>query len=103
MATSMRRQPLKAWLSTIRILTPERFDMPKEPETPLAKPPAANSKLTTTPATSRLSSYPPHEKWDDWVEYDSRSWPKKVERRYSPEPTTCFNCEAACGLLAYVD
>src|SRR5215211_2330019 len=52
---------------------------------------------------SRLSSYPPYERWDDWVEYDAKSWPKKVERRYSLVPTTCFNCEAACGLLAYVD
>jgi anaerobic selenocysteine-containing dehydrogenase len=51
----------------------------------------------------RLSSYPPYERWDDWVEFDARSWPKKVERRYSLVPTTCFNCEAACGLLAYVD
>ncbi|MFY9610015.1 MAG: molybdopterin-dependent oxidoreductase [Blastocatellia bacterium] len=52
---------------------------------------------------SRLASYPPYERWDDWVEFDARSWPKKVERRYSLVPTTCFNCEAACGLLAYVD
>jgi len=52
---------------------------------------------------ARLASYPPYERWDDWVEFDSRSWPKKVERRYSLVPTTCFNCEAACGLLAYVD
>ncbi|HEV8482216.1 MAG TPA: molybdopterin-dependent oxidoreductase [Blastocatellia bacterium] len=51
----------------------------------------------------RLSSYPPYERWDDWVEYDPKSWPKRVERRYSLVPTTCFNCEAACGLLAYVD
>ena len=27
----------------------------------------------------------------------------KVKRRYSLIPTICFNCEAACGLLAYVD
>ena len=52
---------------------------------------------------SRLASYPPLDRWDDWVEYDARSWPKKVERHYSLVPTTCFNCEAACGLLAYID
>jgi anaerobic selenocysteine-containing dehydrogenase len=52
---------------------------------------------------SRLASYPPPDRWDDWVEFDSRSWPKMVERRYSLVPTTCFNCEAACGLLAYVN
>src|SRR5262249_47451935 len=30
-------------------------------------------------------------------------WPEKVKRRYSLIPTICFNCEAGCGLLAYVD
>src|ERR1044071_4235110 len=50
-----------------------------------------------------LEAFPPRERWDDWVEYDSKSWPRKVERHYSLVPTTCFNCEAACGLLAYVD
>src|SRR5688572_18543503 len=50
-----------------------------------------------------LISSPPKERWDDWVELDSRSWPERVERRYSLVPTTCFNCESACGLLAYVD
>jgi anaerobic selenocysteine-containing dehydrogenase len=59
--------------------------------------------VNPTPASSRLSSYPPYERWDDWVEYDAKRWPKKVERRYSLVPTTCFNCESACGLLAYVD
>ena len=56
-------------------------------------------KLGVTP----LSSVPPPEKWGNWVELDARSWPKRVEKRYSVVPTTCFNCEAACGLLAYVD
>jgi anaerobic selenocysteine-containing dehydrogenase len=41
--------------------------------------------------------------WDDWTEYDPAAWPRKVERRYMLVPTTCFNCEAACGLVAYVD
>ena len=50
-----------------------------------------------------LASFPPPEKWDDWAEWDAKSWPKKVERRYTLVPTTCFNCEAACGLVAYVD
>ena len=31
------------------------------------------------------------------------AWPQKVKRRYALIPTICFNCEAACGLLAYVD
>lgn len=53
--------------------------------------------------TSGLRSYPPIEQWDDWVEYDPQAWPEKVGRRYTLVPTICFNCEAACGLLAYVD
>ncbi len=63
----------------------------------------------TVPVTSvrnpdgSLSSYPPPERWDDWVEYDAQAWPKRVARRYMLIPTVCFNCEAACGLLAYVD
>ena len=51
----------------------------------------------------RMSSYPPPERWDDWVEYDGKHWPRKVARRYTLVPTICFNCESACGLLAYVD
>ena len=51
----------------------------------------------------RLSQYPPHEYWDDWTEFDGKAWPKKVARRYMLVPTVCFNCESACGLLAYVD
>ncbi len=51
----------------------------------------------------RISQYPPPEVWDDWVEWDGKEWPKRVARRYSLVPTVCFNCEAACGLLAYVD
>ncbi len=39
-------------------------------------------------------AFPPVEQWDDWVEGG---------RHYGLVATTCFNCEAACGLLAYVD
>ncbi len=55
------------------------------------------------PSRIHLASFPPQERWDDWVELDSRSWPERTERRYMLVPTTCFNCESACGLLAYVD
>jgi len=51
----------------------------------------------------RLSSYPPPDRWDDWVEWDPKAWPRKVARNYTLVPTICFNCESACGLLAYVD
>jgi len=55
------------------------------------------------PSGMHLRSYPPKEKWDDWTELDSRAWPRRVERHSMLVPTTCFNCESACGLLAYVD
>ena len=60
---------------------------------------------TFYPGASRihLAAFPPKERWDDWVELDSRAWPERVERRSMLVPTTCFNCESACGLLAYVD
>ena len=50
-----------------------------------------------------LASCPPPERWGDWMEYDAKAWPRKVERHYEIIPTICFNCEAACGLLAYID
>jgi anaerobic selenocysteine-containing dehydrogenase len=55
------------------------------------------------PSRIHLASFPPKERWDDWVELDTRAWPRRVEQRYMLVPTTCFNCESACGLLAYVD
>jgi anaerobic selenocysteine-containing dehydrogenase len=50
-----------------------------------------------------LASCPPPEQWRDWREYDAQAWPRKVEKHYELIPTICFNCEAACGLLAYVE
>jgi anaerobic selenocysteine-containing dehydrogenase len=50
-----------------------------------------------------LSHYPAPDQWDDHLEYDAKLWPQKVPRRYMLVPTTCFNCESACGLLAYID
>ncbi len=50
-----------------------------------------------------LGAFPPKERWDDWVELSSRAWPAREEHHYMLVPTTCFNCESACGLLAYVD
>jgi anaerobic selenocysteine-containing dehydrogenase len=54
-------------------------------------------------APAPLRSFPPVERWNNWTEYDAASWPRKVERNYTLVPTICFNCEAGCGLLAYVD
>ena len=50
-----------------------------------------------------FSKYPPPEEWHDWTEYDAGSWPRREKKNYSIVPTTCFNCESACGMLAYVD
>jgi anaerobic selenocysteine-containing dehydrogenase len=55
------------------------------------------------PPAGGLASFHPPEQWDDWTEYDPSQWPRKVSRHFSLIPTICFNCEAACGLLAYVD
>ena len=55
------------------------------------------------PSRVHLAAFPPRERWDSWAELDSRAWPKRRERRFMLVPTTCFNCESACGLLAYVD
>jgi anaerobic selenocysteine-containing dehydrogenase len=55
------------------------------------------------PSRVHLAAFPPKERWDDWAELDSKAWPERIEKRYSLVPTTCFNCESACGLLAYVD
>ncbi|HEY2832986.1 MAG TPA: molybdopterin-dependent oxidoreductase [Sporichthyaceae bacterium] len=50
-----------------------------------------------------LRNFPPVEDWDHHVEYDAKAHPRKVPHEYMLVPTTCFNCESACGLLAYVD
>ncbi len=55
------------------------------------------------PSRGDLMSFPPKELWNNWTELDSKSWPDRVEKHYSLVPTTCFNCESACGLLAYID
>jgi anaerobic selenocysteine-containing dehydrogenase len=56
-----------------------------------------------TEAGTRLQQYPPTERWDDWIEWDPTAWPRKVARHSMLVPTVCFNCESACGLLAWVD
>ncbi|WP_265110805.1 molybdopterin-dependent oxidoreductase [Halosolutus halophilus] len=47
----------------------------------------------------QLASYPDPETWDSYLEYESSGEP----REYSLVPTACFNCEAGCGLLTYID
>ncbi len=50
-----------------------------------------------------LHAFPPEAQWDDWTEYDAQAWPRREQHHRMLVPTTCFNCESACGLLAYVD
>ncbi|MCH7870264.1 MAG: molybdopterin-dependent oxidoreductase [Planctomycetes bacterium] len=55
-------------------------------------------------APRELKLYPSPDKWSDFVEYDPKTWPRRADaRHYRLVPTLCFNCESACGLLAYVD
>jgi hypothetical protein len=35
-----------------------------------------------------LENFPPMAQWDDWVEYDAKSWPRKVEKHCTLVPTT---------------
>ncbi len=50
-----------------------------------------------------FSTHPDPSKWDNYVDFESTSWPKKDRRRYWIIPSICFNCESACGILSYVD
>jgi anaerobic selenocysteine-containing dehydrogenase len=50
-----------------------------------------------------FKSHPDPNDWDNYVDYESTSWPKKDRRRYWIIPSICFNCESACGIIAYVD
>ena len=75
-----------------------------EPLTPPVQAYVKSTAPAATPISSQeLRDYPPAERWNDWTEYDPKEWPRKVARRYTLVPTVCFNCESACGLLAYVD
>jgi anaerobic selenocysteine-containing dehydrogenase len=51
----------------------------------------------------KFRTHPDPSQWDDYVDYESTSWPSADRRRYWIIPSVCFNCEAACGILAYVD
>ena len=62
-----------------------------------------SNKIHSVKKNGKLRSYPPPEEWDNWTEFESGTWPEKTQRNYSLIPTLCFNCEAGCGLLAYVD
>ena len=59
--------------------------------------------FTDEEVAQMYENFPPPDKWDDWVEYDPKTWPKKDKKTYQIVPTTCFNCESACGLTAFID
>ncbi|HVE26657.1 MAG TPA: molybdopterin-dependent oxidoreductase [Sporichthya sp.] len=65
--------------------------------------PAGPKALPGDRTHEHLRNFPPVENWDSHVEYDAKAHPRKVPHEYMLIPTTCFNCESACGLLAYVD
>ncbi|MGE5835387.1 MAG: molybdopterin-dependent oxidoreductase, partial [Acidobacteriota bacterium] len=52
---------------------------------------------------TEFRTHPDPSEWDDYEDFESRSWPKKERRKYWIIPSICFNCESACGILAYVD
>jgi len=78
---------------------------------------AEENKFTATPET--LSFYPPLEEWDSFTELDGDDWKRGGTARngvqsetnkdgikateYMLVPTVCSNCEAQCGLTAWVD
>ena len=66
-----------------------------------AAPPTASTRVQTR--VGELPAFPPKDQWNRWTELDATAWPQRVERTYTLVPTTCFNCESACGLLAYID
>jgi len=77
----------------------------------------SQSKFTDTPDS--LSFYPPLDQWDDFKELDGDDWKrggisrKGVKTPDNPDgievndymivPTACSNCEASCGLTAWID
>jgi len=64
---------------------------------------AGEDELPPIREPGNLTDYPPPERWDDWVEYEATSGQRREKKNYMIVPTTCFNCEAGCGLLSYVD
>jgi anaerobic selenocysteine-containing dehydrogenase len=78
---------------------------------------AATAEFTNLPDS--LSFYPPFKDWDSWKELDGDDWKRGgIERHgywsesnpdgiqvndYTIVPCVCSNCEAGCGLTAWVD
>jgi len=91
--TKTKKRPEQGWVEKLAEqvgLVPKLYDNLLEELPSLMEP-------------GKLTDYPPPDQWDDWVEYEAKGWASKEKKHYNIVPTTCFNCESACGLLAYVD
>jgi anaerobic selenocysteine-containing dehydrogenase len=72
--------------------------------------PIASSHDKLPIVDGNLSSYPPFEKWNGWRELSGDDWKRGGIARADVKvhehvlvPTICNNCEAVCGLTAWVD
>lgn len=65
--------------------------------------PSTEEPIPHLTETTALEGFPPPDQWDDWTEYDAAAHPRKVKKHFTIVPTTCFNCESACGLTAFID
>ncbi len=77
----------------------------------------AEGEFSTTP--TNLNFYPPLDQWNDFKELDGEDWKrggidrKGIQSEENPNgikvnnfmivPTACSNCEASCGLTAWID
>jgi anaerobic selenocysteine-containing dehydrogenase len=52
---------------------------------------------------AEFRKHPLPSEWDDYTDFESTSWPQKDRKKYWIIPSICFNCESACGIIAYVD
>jgi anaerobic selenocysteine-containing dehydrogenase len=72
---------------------------------------AENLTFDTIPVKNgNFTAYPPFSKWNSWRELDGDDWKRGgIDRtdvkvnEYMLVPTVCNNCEASCGLTAWVD
>ncbi|MDH4224313.1 MAG: molybdopterin-dependent oxidoreductase, partial [Deltaproteobacteria bacterium] len=65
--------------------------------------PKVDHETTSPRGGGALQSHPPRDQWKNWEENDAAAWPRRKKRNFHIIPTTCFNCESACGLLAFID
>src|SRR5439155_24019772 len=62
--------------------TPDAPPLTPAAPRPLAPPlpapvPTQAPRHFTAPPTGELATYPPPERWDDWVEDESKAWPQR--------------------------